>query len=63
MPGEGSSATEGVVSTPVEMVLRGLEGRLGGVRPALGGAVARRVLIETFLWKPNNNSLNCLSSQ
>lgn len=48
MPGEGSSPTEGVVSTPVEVVLRGLEGWLGCVRPALGGAVTRGVLIKTF---------------
>lgn len=55
MSGEGSSPTEGVVSTPVEVVLRGLEGRLCCVRPALGGAVTRRVLIKTFLWKPNKS--------
>ena len=41
MPREGSSSTEGVVPTPVEVMLRGLEGRLGCVRPALGGAVTR----------------------
>lgn len=49
MSGEGPSATEGVVSTPVEVVLRGLEGWLGGMRPSLGGAVTRRILIEAFL--------------
>lgn len=63
MPREGSSSTEGVVSTPVEVMLGGLEGRLGCVRPALGGAVTRRVLIKTFFWKPNRISLNCLSQQ
>lgn len=51
MPGEGASSTEGVVSTPVEVVLGGLESRLGRVGPALGGAVTRRVLIKTFFWK------------
>lgn len=51
MSGKSSSPTEGVVSTPVEVVLRRLQGRLGRVRPALGGAVSRGVLIKTFLWK------------
>lgn len=55
MPGQGSSPTEGVVSTPVEVVLRGLQSRLGRVRPTLGGAVTGRVLIKSFLWKPNKN--------
>lgn len=41
MSGEGPSPAEGVVSTPVEVVLRRLQGRLGCVRPALGGAVPR----------------------
>lgn len=63
MPWEGASPTKGVVSTPVEVVLRGLEGRLGCVRSAFSGAVTRRVLIKTFFWKPNKISLNCLSPQ
>lgn len=56
MSREGSSPAEGVVSAPVEMVLGRLEGRLGRMRPALGGAVARRVLVQTFLWKPNKST-------
>lgn len=62
MPGEGSSPAEGVVSSPVEVVLRGLEGRLGCMRPALGGAVTRRVLIKTFLWKSHKNTVNRIST-
>lgn len=55
MSREGTSPAEGIVPAPVEMVLGGLEGRLGRVRAALGGAVTRRVLVETFLWKSNES--------
>lgn len=41
MPREGPSPTKGVVPTPVEVVLRRLEGWLGCVGPAFGGAVTR----------------------
>lgn len=63
MSGEGSSPTESVVSPPVEMMLRGLERRLSSVRPTLGGAITRGVLIETFLWKPSKSVYHCSKTQ